>query len=83
MIFPVIVFPRKGYYMDKNRFTEEKFRSSSASKHEDAAMKTMMHFFAEELLPLLGIQGKVASIAPTKLIGIRITNFYQYFNFFM
>ena len=69
--------------MDKNRFTEEKFRSSSASKHEDAAMKTMMHFFAEELLPLLGIQGKVASIAPTELMDIRIANFYQDFNFFM
>lgn len=83
MIFPVIVFPRKGYYMDKNRFTEKKFRSSSASKYEDAAMKTMMHFFAEELLPLLGIQGKVASIAPTELMDIRIANFYQDFNFFM
>ena len=69
--------------MDENRLTEEKLRISSASRHEDAAMKTMMRFFAEELLPLLGIHGKVASIAPTELMDIRITNFYQDFNFFM
>ena len=69
--------------MDKNSLTKEKFCSSSASRHEDAAMKTMMHFFAEELLPLPGIHGKVASIAPTELMDIRIANFYQDFNFFM
>lgn len=69
--------------MDENSLTKEKLRSSSASRHEDAAMKTMMHFFAEELLPLLRIQDKVASIAPTELMDIRIANFYQDFNFFM
>ena len=30
-----------------------------ASQHEDAALKTAMHFFAEELLPFWGIEGKV------------------------
>lgn len=68
--------------MDENRHTEDNSRSS-ASKHEDAVMKTMMQFFADELLPLLGIHEKVISIAPTELMDIRITNFYQDFNFLM
>ena len=68
--------------MDENRHTEDNSHSS-ASKHEDAVMKTMMQFFADELLPLLGIHEKVISIAPTELMDIRITNFYQDFNFLM
>ena len=35
------------------------------------------------IFPVLGIHGKVASIAPTELMDIRIANFYQDFNFFM
>ena len=55
--------------MDENRHTEDNSHSS-ASKHEDAVMKTMMQFFADELLPLLGIHEKVISIASTELMDI-------------
>ena len=37
---------------------------SRASQHEDAALKTAMHFFAEELLPFWGIEGKGSGLCP-------------------
>ena len=37
-----------------------------AAQHEDAAMKVVMQYFAEDLLPYWGIHGKVKSIAPTE-----------------
>ena len=52
--------------MDENRHTEDNSHSS-ASKHEDAVIKSMMQVFGDELLPLLGIHEKVISIAPTEL----------------
>lgn len=42
--------------------TKEKI--PAACQEEDAALKTMMQFFAEELLPYFGITGKVAGFAP-------------------
>lgn len=53
------------------------------SQPEDAALKACMQFFAEELLPYLGISGKVASIAPTELVHLEVQKFLQDFNLFM
>lgn len=50
---------------------------------EDAALKTVAQFFAEELLPRWGIHGKVASLAPTELIHLDIKKLYQDMNFIM
>lgn len=70
--------------MSENNLTNEKTANTSmASQHEDAALKTMMHFFAEELLPHLGIDGKVVSIAPTELVKLEISKLYQDFNLVM
>lgn len=70
--------------MSENNLTNEKTASTSTfSQHEDAALKTMMHFFAEELLPHLGIDGKVVSIAPTELVKLEISKLYQDFNLVM
>lgn len=55
----------------------------SAAQHEDAALKTTMRFFAEELLPYFGIEGKVASLAPTELVHLEIKKLFQDFNLIM
>ena len=62
---------------------EKQHSSSSAVQHEDIALKISMQFFAEELLPYLGIPGKVISFAPTELIHLEMQKFYQDFNLVM
>ena len=47
---------------------------SNVSQHEAAALKVMMQFFADEILPFLGISGKVVSIAPTESIYLELKN---------
>ena len=54
-----------------------------ASQHEDAALKTAMHFFAEELLPFWGIEGKVVGFAPTEQVHLEIQKLYQDTNLIM
>ena len=55
----------------------------TAAQHEDAALKTVMRFFADELIPYFGIKGKVASIAPTELVHLEIKKLFQDFNLIM
>lgn len=50
----------------KNKTLLSEYPSSDIRQHEDAVLKTSMQFFADEILPYLGIQGKVISFAPTK-----------------
>ena len=52
-------------------YTEEKKDEfvSLASQHEDNVLKFMMQFFSEDILPFLGIEGKVVSAAPTESIS--------------
>lgn len=54
-----------------------------ASQHEEAALKTAMHFFAEELLPFWGIEGKVVGFAPTEQVHLEIQKLYQDTNLIM
>ena len=54
-----------------------------ASQHEDAALKTAMHFFAEELLPFWGIEGQVVGFAPTEQVHLEIQKLYQDTNLIM
>lgn len=55
----------------------------SISQHEDAVLKTMMQFFADELLPYLGVRGKVISIAPTESVHLEVKKMFQDFNLVM
>lgn len=57
--------------------------TSAAAQHEDAAMKLMAQFFADELIPYFGISGKVRSLAPTELVQLEIKKLFQDFNFVM
>mgnify|MGYP003313397303 FL=1 len=48
------------------------YPSSNVQQHEDGILKTSMHFFADELLPYLNIEGKVVSFAPTELVHLEL-----------
>lgn len=50
---------------------------------EDAALKTMMQFFAEEILPFFHIEGKVTGFAPTELVRMELEKLYEDFNLVM
>lgn len=54
---------------------------SSIAQNEDAALKTVMQFFAQELMPYFGIAETVKTIEPTELISLEIKKFLQDFNF--
>lgn len=70
--------------MEKNNtLFLRKDTSSGVQQHEDAVLKTSMQFFAEELLPYFGIQGKVISFAPTELVHLELQKLFQDFNFIM
>lgn len=62
---------------------EEMQKQNTANQIEDSAMKTMVRFFADELLPYLGIQGKVKMVAPTEEIHMEIKRMYEDMNLIM
>ena len=68
--------------MEEKPTTEDKNQKTTSGviQHEDAALKTMMQFFAEEMLPYLGIEGKVRAIAPTESIYLEAKKLYEDFN---
>lgn len=66
----------------KNRKTLEEF-FPSAVQHEDAALKTTMHFFADVLLPYFHIEGTVVGFAPTELVHLDLKKLFQDFNLVM
>ncbi len=53
------------------------------SEHEDGALKTAIQFFADEMLPLLEIEGKVKGIAPTELVYLELKKLTEDFNLIM
>ena len=71
--------------MKETHITKEKKSPdvSIITQHEDAALKVMMQFFADEILPFLGIEGKVVSAAPTESIYLELKKQHQDFNFVM
>ena len=66
-------------------YTEEKKDEfvSLASQHEDNVLKFMMQFFSEDILPFLGIEGKVVSAAPTESIHLELKKMFEDFNLIM
>lgn len=51
--------------------------------HEDLALKTAAQYFGEELMPLMGISGAIALIAPTESVKLEARQMYQDFNYVM
>lgn len=66
--------------MSETRKTKANQEKSSYSQQEDAALKTCMQFFADELLPYLGIEGKVKAFAPTELVHLELLKLFEDFN---
>ena len=50
---------------------------------EDAALKTTLQFFADELLPFFHIDGKVVGFGPTELVHLELQKLFQDFNLVM
>jgi len=65
---------RKGQLLEKKNKT---------SQHEDAALKVMMQFFADELLPYLGVPGKAIRAAPTETVQLELRKSFEDFNLVM
>lgn len=53
------------------------------SQTEDAVLKTMIHYFKDELLPYLGIKGKAVGIAATEVVYLELKKLLQDFNLVM
>lgn len=58
-------------------------KSSDAKDHEDAVLKISAQYFADVVLPYLGISGKVVSFGPTELVHLELKKLFQDFNFVM
>lgn len=71
--------------MEEKQTTEEKKseNTSHVTQHEDAALKTMMQFFADELLVYFGIEGKAVLAAPTENVYLELKKLYEDFNLVM
>lgn len=67
----------------KEMITNDKIGSATVFQHEDTVLKTAAQFFAEELIPYLGIDGKVVSSAPTESIVLNLKKFYEDINLIM
>ena len=67
----------------KEEISVTKEEKSSVYQHEDAIMKSMMQFFANELLPYLGIHEKVIGIAPTESTILEFHKCFQDNNLIM
>ena len=64
--------------------TDTNFASNGTPHQvEDAALKTMLQFFADELLPYFHINGEVDHIGPTEIVHLELKKFYQDFNLVM
>ncbi len=55
----------------------------SSQPLEDRALKLAVQFFGRELLPKLGIRGKIRRIAPTEQVHLEMKDFFEDFNFEM
>lgn len=74
------ITPAKGGYME-NRENEQSHETGQPL--EDRALKAAAQFMGEELLPLLGIVGKVKRIAPTEQVHLEVKDFQEDFNYEM
>lgn len=61
----------------------QSLRTDIYQQQEDLVLKTSMRFFADELLPYFGIEGRVAASAPTELVHLELKKLSQDFNLVM
>ncbi len=73
----------RAFLLGEYRPEEDWDARASGAPLEDRAMKMAAQFFGVELLPLLGITGKIRQIAPTEQIYLEMKDFYEDFNYLM
>ena len=56
---------------------------SGFSQLEDKVMKTAAQFFGKDLLPYVGIKGRIACVAPTEHVHLEMRKLEEDFNFIM
>ncbi len=72
--------------MDKEKLERKNVSQNPVENNqplEDRALKMAAQFFGTELLPRLGIPGKVRRIAPTEQVHLEMKDFLEDFNFEM
>lgn len=69
--------------MELSQSEDNRVEQEGLFQPEDAALKTMMQFFAEEILPFFHIEGKVTGFAPTELVRMELEKLYEDFNLVM
>lgn len=73
-------------FVGKEREKRTAFSPGKETRHEpleDRVLKMGAMFFGQELLPYLGISGKVKRIAPTEQVHLEMKGFIEDFNFEM
>lgn len=70
---------------EKNRLEPRsvKEKQEPHQPFEDRALKFAAQFFGKELLPAMGVKGKVKGVAPTEQIHLQMKSFMEDFNFEM
>lgn len=72
--------------MDSNRNGREDrifVNPADTQPLEDRALKAAAQFMGQELLPLLGVEGRVRRIAPTEQVHLEVKDFMEDFNYEM
>mgnify|MGYP005775051775 CR=1 FL=1 len=69
--------------MNRQPEQEAWLENNKREQLEDKAMKTAAQYFGEDLLPYLGVKGKVVRVAPTEHIHLEARKLEEDFNFEM
>lgn len=72
--------------MEADYLREQESESAGArgfSQLEDKVMKTAAQFFGKDLLPYVGIKGRIACVAPTEHVHLEMRRLEEDFNFIM
>ena len=72
--------------MEAEYLREQESESAGArgfSQLEDKVMKTAAQFFGKDLLPYVGIKGRIACVAPTEHVHLEMRRLEEDFNFIM
>ena len=65
------------------RNLREQGETNGFGQLEDKVMKTAAQFFGEDLLPYIGVKGKILTVAPTEHVHLEMRRLEEDFNFIM
>ena len=65
------------------RNLREQGETNGFGQLENKVMKTAAQFFGEDLLPYIGVKGKILTVAPTEHVHLEMRRLEEDFNFIM